>query len=718
MKNLDRGYRKSALRGGTSIAVMLSLATASVFAQEQEQDQESSATSDQVIVLDQIVVSARRVSESLQEVPLAITALSGDDLERQQVNDIRDLQGLVPNLHLYNTAGTNNAAAVFIRGIGQPNQLYSFDPGVAVYVDEVYSARLQLGLVQALDIERVEVLRGPQGTLYGKNTTGGAIKFYTRQPSDSLEGSTSISAGNYDRLDLRGMLNVPLGEGAALRANAFYTRRDGYYFNRFSNEDSGGIDSFTGRAALSFQPTENLDVNLSLDHTRDRSESVFGTPLLSFPPFPTLPPFEADANHPSLNSQDSTGVSATATLALNAVTLKSISGYRQLEFAQNLDLDGFPIAILESEQRQKSEQFSQELQALFDIGDRGNAILGAYYFRERSQQTTDTFGQVTHNSTDQTTESLAAFVNVKYALTDQLTASGGIRFSEESKDWVNDLPPYLNQFHTSDSWTNWTSRFALDYQFSPDVLGYVSYADGFKAGGFNPQYIGGSAQRPSYDPETVRSYELGIKSQPAPWLTINTALFYNDFEDYQALVTVIDPFFSELLGGIPIGTTTNAGGFESHGAEIEVYARPSQRLTLSGNLAYFENSYSDFNDPGTGADLSSNKLPNAPRWQSGLNAEYTLPVGNDARIRFGGTVAYRSNYYLSVINDSLMNQDGYARVDAHIAFDLNDAVTFTLAGRNLTEEAYLVDAFGLRPLYVTGYYGEPRVVSISATARF
>lgn len=678
---------------------------------------------------EEIVVTARRVTESLQDVPLAVTVLGAADLARLQVSDIADLSGRVPNLHVFSTAGANNATA-YIRGIGQDNQLYAFEPGVGIYLDDVYMARMQLSLLEALDLERVEVLRGPQGVLYGKNTNGGAIRFVTRDPADVPEGSARVTLGDYGRMDARGMFNAPLGEGVALRGNVLARVRDGYYHNLVDGDNQGGVDLLVGRLSLGLQPTDALDIQLAVDATRDRFDSVFGTPLVeTLNPYFGLPgqplmlsalePFQANSDMDSLNDQDVWGASLNATWDFGGVVLKSVTGYRDLQFQQNLDLDGHPVPILHSRQRQSSDQFSQELQAQFAVGDSIETVAGVYYFEERSHQTTLTEGLVlSENESELETTSYAAFLSATFALSENWSASAGVRYTRESKDFVNSLslfgaPLFVGQ--TGDNeWERWLPSASLEYHFSEATMAYLRYAEGFKSGGFNPQYIGDPNQASFYDEETVATYELGLKTRSGR-MYVNLAAFYNDFEDYQAAVSIIG------FGGFPVSTFTNAAAYTSYGAELEFFGRLIDQLYVSGSLAYFEGEFDSFINPGTGADLSDNDLANAPEFRASLAAEYSVPLSSSFGLRFGASAAYQTSYFTEVSNTPELHQDAFTLLNAHVALDVGDHVTVELAGRNLTDEHYLTDGFPLdfTPIVMrNAYFGDPRTVTLSVSARF
>ncbi len=675
-----------------------------------------------VRALENVVVTARRVEESLQETPVAVTAFSRMDLERRGIEDVTDLDGFVPNLQVYATGGSSSAATAFIRGIGQNNRLYAFEPGVGFYLDDAFLGRPEFSLVQALDIERIEVLRGPQGTLYGRNTNGGAILIHTRAPSaEERELVVGVTLGNYSRKNANLMFNTPLGESTALRVNLLRKERDGFVHNLADGSSVWDEDVLTGRAALRLEPTESLTIDVTGDATRGRSSSVFGTAILPFAGFPATKPLVSNSGGPDINDHDSWGASIRATLDLSKFQAKSITSYRTIDFENGLDSDGTPLEILDSFQSQTSTQTSQEFQISGAIGDRIDVVLGVFLFKEESETfviSPPATGGFFTNEASLDTIAYAMFGNLSYSISPRLAFSVGVRQSYEEKefDYFLALPPatFISQADDN-NWNSTVGRIGLDYQMHEDLLLYVSYSEGFKSGGFNPRFLGAPGQRPFYDPETVGTLEGGLKWQDRSGaLMLNAALFYNDFDDYQANVDIPTGL------GFSVSEFTNAAAYTSYGAELELFSVPAEGLTLGIMLSYFDGSFDDFMNPGTGQDLSNNDLQMASRWNGSVVAEYRRGLGDYGDWFIGGSVTGRSSYYTEVNNNPALEENGYFVFNARAGFEGEGGAWRAIVSvNNITDEAYLIDGTDLSSLgFATGYYAAPRTIALTLEKRF
>ncbi len=718
--------------------------------------------------VERIIVTSRRVEESLQDVPVAVTAFQGDALESRLVEDIIDIQNITPSLTLYQATNSNNSTAAFIRGIGQADQLYSFDPGVGIYIDDVFVNRLQMGFIEALDIDRVEVLRGPQGVLYGKNTNGGAVRFYSQAPEHELSGQIDLTVGSENRTDVRGMINMPIVPGTfAVRANILARSRDGYITQTTTGQTVDDVELLVGRIAGRLE-LDNFEALLTFDVQDDNSGAPFPTPItplvISDPvglycasigmaapcvdtAQPALAPYQTGAELTPLADNNAWGASARLSWSNGPWTATSITAFRDVDLELAFDLDASPLPLFIDFQDQQSEQFSQEFQLAFDNDGPLDVVLGAFYFDETTDfgatQAVDAFllnpGFV--NQVSQSTSSYAAFAHVSYDLTERLAISGGLRYSYEEKDNSNFLRlqhpffflpigtdvggfidpatgfPFSADLITgSDSWSDILPRIALEYQATDDTLLYASYSEGFKSGGFNGRFSSGANQQPFYDQETVRTYEIGVKTT---WLDnrvrTNIAVFYNDFEGYQATVEVPDPVLGTLQ------TITNAADFTSFGFEFEWLAQPTDQFTFGGALAYIDSEFSGFINPATGADLSSNELQSTPDWTLSAYVDYTIPIAHWAELSLGADFAYRGSYFTEIDNNPLLFQDDYTLFNARATLrSPNDVWSATLAGRNLGDEAVLVDGRVISGLIsvTSADYADPRTWSLTLSRRF
>ena len=723
-------YVHTSVRCASALATVLTFSTVPALAQTAEGDMPPAAEDDSA-VMDRVVVTARRTEESLQEVPIAVTAVSGDALDRRQSDNIGDIQSLIPNATFNPHGGSNNNANVTIRGVGQTDQFFMFDPGVGIYLDDVYLARSQAALFETVDIERIEVLRGPQGTLYGKNTSGGAIKVITRDPLlDAFEGNATLTLGSFEAVTGRLSVNVPVVENVfGLRGTLLVKQRDGFVDNLDTGEDTHTRDYVGGQITGLWRISERLSARVAVDAMRDRSipAGVTNRSTISFPPTLNLEPVPERKTRVGItprNDQDVLGVNATLRWEGDDFELRWINSYRQLEFEDRFDFDGYAFPLIGSDQSQQSDQASSELQANFGLGDNVDVVAGLYWFTE----STESFTNVPNNFpfeaapgffiflennfiqiTDLETVSYAAFANFDWQLTERLSLSGGIRYTEDEKDYdaslSNDVFVTSNfAFSDKDTWSAWTPRIALDFQINPDHLTYISYSTGFRSGGFNPRAAGAEVALP-YDTETSETFEIGLKSSFADGrVTWNSAFFYNQFEDYQTnLVTEVgDP-------PVPTAFFSNAGGYESWGVETEFVARVTDELTITGQAATFEDEFEDFLDPVIG-NFADKTLPNAPELSAGLAVNYITPLTSNTELQIDGDVSYRSSSFISIINDPRLSRDDHALLNARIAlnFERPDVQVF-FGGRNLTDETVIIDSrISDVYLYDFKWYNEPQ----------
>jgi iron complex outermembrane receptor protein len=468
----------------------------------------------------EIVVTARRTEESVQRVPSSISAFNERSLDRIQAADTTGLQGAVPNLNIVQGRGSSNATNVFIRGIGQPDALQTFDPAVGVYVDDVYLSRIRGNQLDLLDLERLEVLRGPQGTLYGKNTIGGAIKFVTRKPGQDFRANGSVALGSYDQFELKGAASGPVTDTLAAGFAVMRSTRDGFVKDSFRGERYNDKDSIGGRAALAFTPSDNVRLDLSADYSHDDASLNVGRPLnnlfqLSGGALVVSNPVGSGGydwrgrTTPGLpNSTKLTHWGGAATLAVDvsdALTFKSISAYRDLKTDDYIDIDASQYEVGDVFVGVRQRQASQEFQLLY-TGERLNAVAGFYYLDERIKSHQEAYaddylgtflggGTFTRTIDDKLrTKSYAAFANASYEVIDNLRVSAGIRYTHESKDYfrttstLSSNPLFRGTYAFAPpvgKWNDWSPMASLDYQVTPNVMLYARVAKGFKSGGFN-----------------------------------------------------------------------------------------------------------------------------------------------------------------------------------------------------------------------------------------
>jgi iron complex outermembrane receptor protein len=720
--------------------------------------------------LDEIVVTARRRAESLQNVPVAVSAFSAGRIADLQAKDLSGLQYATPNLYL--DKGDASNAVIYIRGVGQNDSLAFADPSVGVYVDDVFIARTQAAFLDLFDVERVEVLRGPQGTLYGRNTIGGAVKFVSTRPPKSFDAYLEADGGNYNSFSLKGRIGGPIA-GDALRGKvAFaYNRRDGYNHNLFTGKDDGDVQSFAGRASLLFTPSDRLNFLLSIDGKIDRPRtsrsptrvtpitgavSVAGAPL-SLVTLPALKDdFTVETNANGLNDLTGYGIALTSRFdASDRLTLESITAYRALEFDLKLDTDGSPLPILDILLHQKQRQFSEELRLNYDDHRRFNFTGGLYYFYDHDR----TFSGFDDGSatifgfpvvafgfpssalaaTTQVTNSYAVFGDSTFAFTPKLSLSAGVRYTHEDRSSgrvfenffdpaisvIRNAPPFLagigvpgKPIDGSVGFDAYTPKASLSYKPTKDALFYASVSRGFKSGGFDGRAASQFAFTP-FRPEYVWSYEGGTKTSWAEGrFTANLAVFYNDYTDIQ-----VTSFGADPVTGVFTSLFTNAAKAKTYGAELELAARPSRNLSIDGTVGYLYSRYDRFNIlvGGKTTDVSNRPLVNAPRWNASLGATYKVPLTPklDATLHLDG--AYRDRVVTEITASPLLAQSSYGLLNAFVGIGTRDNRWEVRAGvQNLTDHHIRTQGFNLAdfPGVQVSFFTAPRTYDLKVIHHF
>ena len=713
-----------------------------------------------------IVITARRTEEKLQRVPASVSAFNARALDRIQAQDTTGLQGAVPNLNIVQGRGSSNATNIFIRGIGQPDALQTFDPAVGVYVDDVYLSRIRGSQLDLLDLDRIEVLRGPQGTLYGKNTIGGAIKFVTRRPDDTLRANASLAAGSYNQLEGKGTLSGPISRGFDVGISVLGARRDGFVEDSADDRDYNNKKTFAGRAAVALNPTSKVRVDLTADYQQDDAHLNVGRPVNNLVTFSggtlvVTDPVGSGAYHwkgrttpglPNSTKLKHYGFAGTVALDLtDALTLKSITAYRNLKTDDFVDIDATQYEVGDVFVGVHQNQLSQEFQGTY-TSSKLNAVAGLYYLKEniRSHQEAyadDLLGPAFLNSgflrtvDDKLhTTSYAAYANASYEIVPTVRLSAGVRYTKETKDYERTtstffslLPAFNATFGFAPpkgKWHDTSPMASLDWQVTPTTMVYARVAKGFKSGGFNGR-ANSVAEATKYDPEKVWSYEAGFKTTVANQLRLNGAVFDNEYKDFQARVSGLD---TDPITGLPAPklSVLNAGKLRIRGAELEAAWTPTSGLLIDGQLGYLDAKYKVFDDArfiAFGGSRAFQTPAFAPKWTLRVGAQYAFDLGSIGAITLGGQTRYRSRQALAVDN-TITNtntkveglfQDGYWVHDARIVWeDPSKKYSVGLYGYNLTKKAYKTDAqeFSSVGNIRTVYYGAPRTLTLRLTARY
>ena len=691
------------------------------------------------VQLDGVVVTARRRDEVVQDVPMAVTALSGAELESRGAEDLTALGAATPNLTIYPARSFNSTLTAYIRGVGQSDPAWGYEPGVAVYVDDVYLARPQAALLDILDVERIEVLRGPQGTLYGKNTIGGAIKYVTRMVGDDFSGNVGATFGSYGRRDFKAVVNVPLTQEFRVRVAFGTFNRDGFGTNLATGEDVSAKDARVARVTAEWLASEDVDVRLAYDRYRDRS-GMHGARRLAINPADPLhtPPndndFDVQSGMANIDDADSENASVTVDWHPDARwRLKSITAHHSADTLGNVDFDTLPLAISDVARHIFDQQTSQELQLHLDSG-RSHAVGGLYFFDGTASGRVNVINNnrmFVRSTGSIGTRSAAIYGDLTVDLDDRLSLEAGLRYTSETKTGMAFNQGYTDgtfttpnglvaaDFTDSKTFNAWSPRLNLSWRQNEDVLLYVQASRGFKSGSYNiranTRFVPGS-DRP-YADETATTYELGAKTQ---WLdgrlTLNATAFHNDYRDLQLNVFVNIDTDGDGIADAPFGDFRNAGAATIDGAELELAAQTGAHLRWLGNVGYLHAKYDEYLSAGVNI-ADSQHLVNAPRLTGGFSAIADLPLG-----AAGSLVARVDGHYQSKVYSSpelvsalaeATAQDGYTLWNASLIYQPpRQQWQLALHGQNLGDKSYRTSG-NSDPLI--GYYGPPRTTWLSLT---
>ena len=744
---------------------------------------------------DEIVVTARKREENLQTTPISITAFTAPALRARSMRNLRNVGDFTPNLHFSVSGGIDGApsvASVFIRGIGHLGSGIFEDPAVGIYVDGVYLARAQGSVFDLLDLERVEVLRGPQGTLFGKNTIGGAVSLVTRKPSNQFAGDVELTVGDLDRLDVRARVGGGLSEKVYGSFAAQTARRDGYARSLATGREYNNDDRWVARGALRFLPSDRTVIDLTADFTDEDIDGldqvlvslgdddpanfvVFYNQVMASAGLPTYSEafvssdlYESFSGSPNRHAGDVAGLTLRFDSVFGPGNLTSITAVRRLDFDDTSDRDGIPQVFVDVAARQQQEQLSQELR-WNGLGwdDRLTWTLGGLYFEEdaESDGVTDIFdglfealeaapgpvfslpglpnlcdpgpappgfpclggagnplnfifGTGFVDATEQEVRSYAAFGQATWAASARLSATAGLRYTLEEKDFSFDrinLPLNVRTaLANDDRWNALSPKLGLEFQLTPEHLLYGSVSWGFKSGGFNGITQGRAVLDP-FDPEEIVAYEAGFKTD---WLDnrlrVNGALFFNDYTDIQFTSALIDD------SGVISFPIRNAGEAETRGFELDLALRPTRRFELTGAVGYLDTEYTELDSPGPGGPRLDGEFPKAPDWTVSLSPQIRFEAGDAGTISLRVDYSYRGRVFHDVFNAETSAQPAYSLINSRLTFvDAADRWEIALFGTNLGDEQYIENGLfvvGFGPTLVVA--GRPREWGLSARYRF
>ncbi len=734
------------------------------------------------LVLEEVIVTAQKRSESLQDVPIAVSAISGEKIVEAGIQGLTDLSDYIPNVTINTTAG-DSPANIIIRGVGSGNNA-GFEQSVGMFNDGVYQGRARQYLVPFLDVGSVEVLKGPQGTLFGKNTVAGAISVKSARPTAELEGRLSAQYElEYGSTEYTGFISGPLGDRVGGRLAGKYRDQQGYVDNLIRNADEPEAESSAVRGSLVWDASDSVEVYTKLEYAeRDTyggdyqsigTDGVFtglGPPLFQRDLITPLEDGKADDK----TTFDSVSEEFSETDALNGVieinwelatvTLTSVTGFSNYDAEYFLDGDQSDLHFLDQNNKEEFDQVSQEIR-LASAGEGNFDYIVGLYLEQQDLEVysiadlalsnlglpTPSFSQV--NDFEQDGEAAAAFGQVRWYINNDWSLTGGLRFAYEKKeaslDIVNSdfgetdptsnplidllanrilgrVPGFLDMERSTE---NWSPTLNLQWEFSDSGMAYARVSRGYKSGGFNPRAV--DATRPDvyeFDDEKVDGIEIGSKLKLLGGAaTINAALFYSEFTDRQ-VSTFVDTGF--IVG--------NAAESTSKGLEIDARLITSPHLIFGLSMAYLKSEFDEFKDAGCAGeqqrlinpvpgcinevqDLTGRTTKNAPEWGATFTTNVFYPVGENLEFRAALDVIYSDAFYFDQSLDSNLVQGSFTKINARLALaSSEDTWEVALIGKNLSDE--LTHATGANTTAFTGSYfasvSAPRTVAVEASYRF
>jgi iron complex outermembrane recepter protein len=698
--------------------------------------------------LGQVTVTARKREETLQDVPIAVSAFTAASLFKQNVQNLADLQGKVPSLQVYAARGSNTTLTAYIRGVGQADPTWGFDPGVGIYLDDVYLARPQGAVLDVFDVNRIEVLRGPQGTLYGKNTIGGAIKYVSNPLPVKTEGSVDATVGTHGEKDIKASVGGASADQVwRARAAVASEHNDGFGRDVLTGSRNGNKNTNAARATLGFFPSSSFNAQLSVDGVRDNSNPRGAKMLIANKLDRAYAPLSSDFDTRSGMAQvNHTKLYGTA-LTMNWIasqewSLKSVTAMRGSSTLTNIDFDTLPEKIADVSAIYKDHQFSQELQANYDAGGSVHGVAGLYYFDGSAtgqihniflgSPPYSTLGLSQYGSTGgrMGTKSYAGYGDFSWDFSPAWSLDVGLRYTHETKTALIQNFGFANasfstpistvaNFRGSHASNNVSPKVSLDWSVSNQIKLYASYSEGFHSGGFNirANCVAVPASCRPIDDEKVQSYELGSKMTFLDdRLMLNTAAFHNVYSNIQLSV-----FSSYTLPNGSqgfFGDFTNAGKGHIDGVEEEFAWKPTEAWTFSGNFAYLHTKYTQYMTRGVNV-ADQQKFTNAPKWSGGLSLENTHALANGGNLTARINYTYQSLVYPETTLSPLIAQPAYGLWNAGVIWQVSQPWTLSLQGTNLANKSYRTTGYNISSLgIVTGFYGAPRMVTLSARYTF
>ncbi len=730
--------------------------------------QEAQAQGETASTLDEVTVTARRREESLQDVPLSISVMSGDDLERMGAVDIVEIGQSSPNVTLEVSRGTNTTLTAFIRGVGQQDPVAGFEAGVGLYVDDVYFNRPHAAVIDLYDVERIEVLRGPQGTLYGRNTIGGAIKYVTRGLSDETFRKFRLSVGSYNQIDAVITASTAVSDTFRVGGTLARFTRDGYGDNLTQSDwENYNKDVFGIRGTVEWDASDSLMFRLSADYTDDSSDpkaghrltvgNVSGAPILN-DVFDT----RAGLAVPK-QSVEATGISLLTEWTVNDnLTVKNIIAYRDDESWSPIDFDSLAVDDLDVPVLYTNDQLSEELQFLY-TGERWTGVAGLYFLDANAFNEFDVvLGQLgtligvpglnANTFGDVDTDTWSVFADFTYDVSDTVDISIGGRYTTDERSsqvlrrsFAGGISPRFggtgavfattSDFNGSEEWNEFSPRVSVSWHPNAEQHLYFSYSEGFKGGSFDPraQTTGapdldndGTVTEAEifdfmmFEPETVKSYEVGLKSSLLDGrLTTSIAVFFADYEDVQIPGSIGIDTDGDGINDTFTGVTTNAGKAELPGVEFEGRFRANDNWSFGWAIGSLDAEYKEFIDA-TNTDVSDTAVfQNTPDLTASGNATFETPMslfGKGGNFAVITSASFRDDATQFEFPIPLLDQESFTLWNLSLVWEDDDGrMRVGLHGKNLGDEEYKVAGYNFPALglesNVTAFYGAPMTVT-------
>lgn len=708
-----------------------------------------------------IIVTAQKREQSTLDVGINISVADSEALRTQRIDDATDIVAIAPNISIKeNIPGL--VPVVTIRGVGLNDFSATNNPSAGIYVDEISLSSLALMNFDLFDLERMEVLKGPQGTLYGRTATAGALNIVSARPDfRGVSGMVSGTLGNYEGKEVEGFVNIPASDTLAVRLSGKGIFQDkGFWFNGSLDRDIGRRSVGLGRLQVLWEPAEGVEVLLKAEVQQARSElgggEFFGAIATPFTPSGVACPgapecsdflgyFDLDGDpfrgawsvDPSYDL-DQLNLTARIEADLGFATLVSVTGYIDFDRQWSADTDAGPFAQLDFLSDDTVEQFSQELRLAGESGP-ANWLVGAFYSNDDivtsyAGDLSDLLNTTTFTISDQESESWALFGHVEWALTDTVSVISGLRYTDENRsnlggttDLVSlapasfltlapfgsdPIPLAVSDEKISD--TNWSWKFGVNWKLSPDTLLYASVTQGWKSGGFFAGVATSSAQLEPYKPEKIVAYEAGLKGRALGGdLSYSLSAFYYDYSDVQT-------FIREDIGGLPIQRLGNVDHAEIYGLDADLALRPSALPGLSLNLGVglLETELGAFLS-GNGPVPKGNELPDAPSFSFNGGASYEVALTDSISGRLSFTARNQSSAFKDALNDPLIAAEGYWLLDARASLFSEDDWDVSVWGKNITDERYVTQGVNQLP-FGLGFrvYGAPRTWGVTLTKHF